>query len=96
MLNDIEKWKWTLGEWEFDSICPVGFRAGVLYGLPKVQKAVSNNIPKFQPILSAIDTPLYNLAKCLVPILTPLILIDYTLDKSFSFAEKSSVFIINF
>ena len=47
----------------FDSICPVGTTPGILYGNPKVYKTVVNNTPKFRPILSAINTPTYLLAK---------------------------------
>ena len=45
---------------------------GILYGNPKVHKTVVNNTPKFRPILSAINTPTYLLAKYLNPILSPL------------------------
>ena len=38
--------------WEFVSICPVASGPGILNGLPKIQKAVIKNIPKFQPILT--------------------------------------------
>ena len=50
----------------------------MLYGQPKVHKTVINNIPQFRPILSAINTPVYKLAKYLVPILSPLTVNDYT------------------
>ena len=61
-----------ISEKEFDSICPVGTMPGILYGNPKVHKTVVNNTPKFRPILSAINTPTYLLAKYLNPILSPL------------------------
>ena len=48
---------------ELLKICPVGSRPGILYGNPKVHKPVVDNMPKFRPILSAINTPGYNLAK---------------------------------
>ena len=51
---------------------PVGSRSGILYGNPKAHKPVADNMPKFRPILSAINTPGYNLAKFLIPILEPL------------------------
>ena len=56
----------------------------MLYGQPKVHKTVINNIPQFRPILSAINTPVYKLAKYLVPILSPLTVNDYTV-KDFCF-----------
>ena len=48
---------------EFDSICPVGITPSISYGNPKVHKTVVNNTPEFRPILSAINTPTYLLAK---------------------------------
>ena len=51
---------------------PVGSQPGVLYGLAKVHKKVINGCPAFRPILSAIETPTYNIAKFLVPILKDL------------------------
>ena len=40
---------------EFLKICPVGSRPGILYGNPKVYKPVVDNMPKFRPILSAVN-----------------------------------------
>ena len=49
----------------FDTIRPVGTKPRILYGNPKVHKTVVNNSLKFQPILSAINTSTYLLAKYL-------------------------------
>ena len=49
-------------------------------------------MPKFRPILSAINTPGYNLAKCLIPILEPLTHNEYTVNDSFSFAKEIKTF----
>ena len=54
---------------EFKSICPIGRRPGIFYGQYKVYKTVTDNIAQFRPILSAISTPVYKIAKYLVPIL---------------------------
>ena len=59
-----------ISEDEFKSICPIGTRPGILYGQPKVHKTVTNSIPQFRPILSAINTPVYKLAKYLVTTLS--------------------------
>ena len=59
---------------EYDKICPKGSRPVILYGNPKIHQPVVDNLPKFRPILSAINTPGYNLAKFLIPILEPLIM----------------------
>ena len=48
---------------ELLKICLVGSRPGILYGNLKVHKPVFDNMPNFRPILSAINTPGYNLAK---------------------------------
>ena len=46
-----------------------------------------DNCPSLRPILSAIGTPTYDLAKFLVPILKPLTENEYTVHDSFSFAN---------
>ena len=51
---------------------PLVSRSGILYGNPKAHKPVADNMPKFRPIVSAINTPGYNLAKFLIPVLEPL------------------------
>ena len=56
-----------------------------MYGLAKVHKQLINNCPPFRPILSAIGTPTYNITKCLVQILKPLTINDYTLKDTFEF-----------
>ena len=70
------------------SIKPGGTRPGTMYGLCKVQKQEINGCPPFRPILLALQTPTYNLAKFLVPILDPLTKNEYTVKNSFHFAEE--------
>ena len=77
-----------ISEKEFDSICSVGTTPEILYGNPKVHQTVINNTPKFRPILSAINTPTYSLAKLLNPILSPLINNEFAVKSSFDFAEE--------
>ena len=48
---------------DFYKLSPAGSQPGILYGSAKIHKALINNIPKFRPILSAINTPTYNIAK---------------------------------
>nr|XP_027227563.1 uncharacterized protein LOC113819538 [Penaeus vannamei] len=57
---------------------------GIMCGLPKVHK---DGIP-LRPILSAIGTCSYQLAKFLVPILTPLTTNIFTVKDSFTFAKE--------
>ena len=45
-------------------------------------------MPKFRPVLSAINTPGYNLAKFLIPILEHLSHSEFTVKDSFKFAKE--------
>ena len=76
----------------FKSIYPIDTRPDIFYRLPKVHKVVIDNTAKFQPILSAVNTPVYELSQLLVSILSPLIVIHYTVKDSFTFAKE----VINF
>ena len=67
---------------EHDSVYPTGSRPGILYGSAKVHKPIIDNCPSFQPILWAIGTPTYNLAKFLVSILSPLTVNEFTVHDS--------------
>ena len=71
------------------SLKPVGTRPGIMYGLCKVHKDIVDNCPPFRPILSAINTPTYKLAKFLVPILKSLTSNEYTVKDLFAFAEET-------
>ena len=73
---------------ELLKISPVGSRSGILYGNPKVDKPVVDNMSKFRPILSAINTSGYNLAKFLIPILDPLTRNEFTVKDYFNFAKE--------
>ena len=68
--------------------CPVGPRPGILHGNPEVRKPVNVNMPKFRPILPATNTPGYNYAKFLTPILESLTHNEFTVKDSFSFAKE--------
>ena len=70
------------------SLKPVGIRPGVMYSLCKVHKASVGNCPLFRPILSALNTPTYKLAKFSVPVLKPLITNEFTVKDSFHFDEE--------
>ena len=77
----------TISEETRRSPKPVGTRPGIMYGPCKVHKDINNCLP-FRPILSAINTPTYILAKFLVPILKSLTNNEYTGKDSFAFAEE--------
>ena len=58
-----------------------------MYGLCKVHKEKVDLSPPFRPILSAIGTSTYKIAKYLVPILKDHTVNDYTVSDSFSFVD---------
>ena len=72
----------------YDKLVPKDSSPGIMYGLPKVHKPVIDNKPKYRPILSAIGIPQYNLAKFLVPLITPITVNQYTVNDSFIFAKE--------
>ena len=80
--------KWVFTEKQYKSIAPTGTKPGILYGLPKIHKALVNNLPKFRPIISMIATPTYKLSKFFVPIIEPITTNEYTVKDSFSFAKE--------
>ena len=61
-----------------------GSRPGTLYGLPKIHK-LGNPL---RPIVSSIGTFSYNLAKFLVPIISPLTKNEYTVENSYEFVDN--------
>ena len=73
-----------IDEQTFKKIWPCGSRAGVLYGLPKILK---NGTP-LRPIISAIETYNYNLAKHLDKLLKPLVIDKYTLIDTYDLVNK--------
>ena len=77
---------------QYKNLSPSGSRPGIMYGLAKVHKIVTDGLPSFRPILSAIGTPTYKLAKFLVLMLEPLITNEYTIKDSFTYAEELQSF----
>ena len=59
----------------------------MLYGLCKIHKSLIDNCPSLWPILLAIKTPSYNIAKNLAPILEPETTNESTIKNSFEFAK---------
>ena len=56
----------TLSTEQYKKFKSVGSKPGILWGLCKVSKAISDVCPPFRPICSAIGTPSDKLAKFLV------------------------------
>ena len=69
---------------------PCGSERGVLYGLCKVHKKPDepNRLLPLRPILSAIGTCSYNLAKFFLPLLKEFSINEYTVKDSFSFSNE--------
>ena len=63
-----------------------------MYGLAKVHEIVTDGLPSFRPIFSAIVTPTEKLSKFLVPILELLTTNEYFIKDSFAFAEELQSF----
>ena len=66
----------------------VGSKPGTLYGSAKVHKPLINGLPPFRPILSAIGTSTYKLAKFLVPVLSDITQNEFTVKDSFTFVDE--------
>ena len=76
--------KQSISETVYYELCPRVSKPGILYGLPKVHKAGCLS----RPVMSAIGTCNYSLAKFLVPILQPHTSNQYTVHSSFSFVKE--------
>ena len=76
--------KGSLDESTYGLIRPTGSTPSQLYGLPKVHKV---GVP-LRPIISQIGSYTYQLAKFLVPILSPLTTNSYTITDSFAFVNE--------
>ena len=83
LLNKMKNQK-EISEDEYNSMRASGTQPGILYGLPKIHKICT----PLRPILSAIGTAGYNIAKFFVPILAPFTSNEYTIKDSFSFVEE--------
>ena len=75
-------------EQEKHDLYPSDYTAWILYWLAKIHKALEDDTPSFIPILPAIGTPSYNVAKFWTQLLIPLTTNDYTMKNFFSFAKK--------
>ncbi len=82
--RNLRKIKNKLTDATYNFLFASGSTPGILYGLPKVHK---DGCP-IRPILSAINTFNYNLAKFVVPILSELTTNQYTIKNSYSFVKE--------
>ena len=77
-----------ISEKEKNELYPSGSKPGLLYGLTKIHQALEDGTPSFCPILAAIGTPTYNLAKFCDQLWKHLTSNDYTIKDSFSFGKE--------
>ena len=73
-----------ISDQQYDYLHTSGSKPGILYGLPKVHKIGA----PLRPILSAIGTSGYNIAKFLLPLIKPITINQYTVQDSFSFVQE--------
>ena len=78
----------AINEETYNKLRPVGWKPGTLYGSAKVHQTLVNGLPPFRPILSAIGTPTYKLAKLLVSILSDITQNEFTVKDSFIFVDE--------
>ena len=78
----------AISETDYKKLKPRDSNFGVLYGLCKTHKKVLDKCLALRPILSAIKTPSYNLAKIVVPLIEPIIKNNFTVKISFEFSKK--------
>ena len=87
LLKDLQKNDYISSS-DFSKLFPKGSQPGILYWSAKVHKTLVDNIPKFRPVLSAVNTSSYNIAKYLVPLLSVIATNELTISDSFSFAKE--------
>ena len=68
----------TISKIDYRRLKPRGFSFGVLCGLCKTHKKVVDKCSPFRPILSAIKTRSYHLAKFLLPLMEPITKNNFT------------------
>ena len=87
ILNEIKN-KNQIIEDLYNKLHSVGSQPGVPYGLAKVHKKVIDGCLAFRPILSAIGTSTYKIAKFFVPMLKDLTSNEYSVKDLFDFAKE--------
>ena len=86
-MKSLEK-SGSLSSNQYKKIKTTGSKPGILYGLFKLHKAVTDICSPFRAILSAIGTPSYKIAKFLVPKLSSITFNEFTVKDYFAFAEE--------
>ena len=82
---------------QYKKIKAIGSRPGILYGLCKVHKAIIDVCPPLRPILSAIGTPSYKLAKFSVPKLSSITFNEFIVkDSILLLLKKLNIRMVNF
>ena len=76
----------VVSEETYNKLRPVRSKSGTLSA--KVHKLLKNGLTPFKPILSAIGTPTYKLAKFVVPVLSNITQNEFTVKDSFTFVDE--------
>lgn len=87
LLKSLKHQGETCGK-EKNDLYPSVSTPAILYWLAKIHKALEDDTSSFIPILPAIGTPSYNLAKFWTQLLTTLTSNDYTIEDSISFTKE--------
>ena len=77
---------------QYRDLITSGSKLGIIYCLAKVHKIVTDGLPSFRLILSAIGTPTHKLSKFLVSMLEYVTTNKYTIKDSFTSAEELQSF----
>ena len=67
------------------TLTPDGPSPARLYGLPKIHKALVDDLPNYRPILSQIGSSTYKIAKYLLDFILPITKNEHMLKNSFEF-----------
>ena len=78
----------TISDDTYNRLRPVGSTPGTLYESAKEHKLLINGLPPFRPILSAIGTSTYKLAKFLVPVVSDITQNEFTVKNSFTYVDE--------
>ena len=86
VLRNLLKKK-SISEHDKKTLSPDGPNPARLYGSPKIHKPLVNGLPKYRPIISQIGTCTYEIAKFLLPFITPHTTNNYTVKDTFHFVS---------
>ena len=81
-----------ISEKNYGNLYASGSKPGILYVLVKIHKALEDGIPTFCPILFAVGTTIYKLAKFCDKLLKPITINEYAIKDSLSKTRSKITF----